>query len=148
MSKFNHPKAIDKSVQAHLKKVLPKDAPDFGKNKQEKAAKQSMLKYSTKPFDEASLKEYDQKDKLIKLMMKSKPYNTHPAHMKLYDALMDSLLVDENDMDKQLDDQPSQMKRRHDDHDPSADADKETKKRRRKDSDASSSKKSKDKEES
>ncbi|GKD31945.1 hypothetical protein Tco_1242723 [Tanacetum coccineum] len=33
-------KAIDKSVQAHLKKTLPKDVPDFYKIKQEKAAKQ------------------------------------------------------------------------------------------------------------
>ncbi|GJT32134.1 hypothetical protein Tco_0922553 [Tanacetum coccineum] len=94
--------AIDKSVQAHLKKNLPKDVPDFGKHKQEKVTKQSMPKYSTKPFDEASLKEYEQKDKLIKLIMKSKSYNTHPAHMKLYDSLMDSLLVDEKDMDKQF----------------------------------------------
>ncbi|GJV88692.1 hypothetical protein Tco_1532630 [Tanacetum coccineum] len=68
--------------------------------------------------------------------------------MKLYDALMNSLLVDEDDMDKQLDDQPSQTERHHDDQDPHTDADKETKKRKRKDSDASSSKKSKDKEES
>nr|GEU37092.1 hypothetical protein [Tanacetum cinerariifolium] len=104
MSKIDHTEVIDKSVQAHLKNVLPKDVTNFGKIKQEKAAKQSMPKYSTKPFDEASLKEYDLKDKLIKLMMKSKSYNTHPAHMKLYDAMMDSLLIDENDMDKQLDD--------------------------------------------
>ncbi|GJU71014.1 hypothetical protein Tco_1262419 [Tanacetum coccineum] len=75
MSKFNLPEAIDKSVQAHLRKNLPKDVPHFGKIKQEKAAKQSMPKYSTKPFDEASLKEYDQKDKLIKLMIKSKRHD-------------------------------------------------------------------------
>ncbi|GJU59134.1 hypothetical protein Tco_1236900 [Tanacetum coccineum] len=67
--------AIDKSVQAHLKNVLSKDLTDFGKIKQEKAAKQSMPKYSTKPFDEASLKEYDLKDKLIKLLMKSKRHD-------------------------------------------------------------------------
>ncbi|GJU57568.1 hypothetical protein Tco_1235334 [Tanacetum coccineum] len=101
MSKFNLLEAIDKSVQAHLKKTLPKDVPDFYKIKQEKAAKQY-----------------------------AKSYNTHPAHMKLYDALIDSLLADENDKDKQLDDHPSQMTRRHDDQDPSADVDKETKKRK------------------
>ncbi|GKF22529.1 hypothetical protein Tco_0074851 [Tanacetum coccineum] len=101
MSKIDHTEAIDKSVQAHLKKVLPKDVPDFGKIKQEKAAKKNMPKYSTKPFDEDSLKEYDQKNKLMSLMMKSKSFKTHPAHQKLYDALMDSLLVDEDDMDKQ-----------------------------------------------
>ncbi|GJV88693.1 hypothetical protein Tco_1532631 [Tanacetum coccineum] len=67
MSKIDHTVAIDKSVQAHLQNILLKDVPDFGKIKQEKAAKQSMPKYSTKPFDEDSLKEYDLKDKLIKL---------------------------------------------------------------------------------
>ncbi|GJU31365.1 hypothetical protein Tco_1174954 [Tanacetum coccineum] len=56
MLKNDHIEAIDKSVQAHLKNILPKHVP----------------KYSTKPFDEASLKEYDLKDKLIKLMIKYK----------------------------------------------------------------------------
>nr|GEU44616.1 hypothetical protein [Tanacetum cinerariifolium] len=65
MSKFNIQEAIDKSVHAHLKKnVLPKDIPDFCKMKQGKLSKQSMQKLSTKPFDEASLEEYDQKDNL------------------------------------------------------------------------------------
>ncbi|GJR57964.1 hypothetical protein Tco_1500126 [Tanacetum coccineum] len=102
MLKNDHIEAIDKSVQAHLKNILPKHVPN---------------------------------------------HTIHIQHMKLYDALMDSLLVDEDDMDKQLDDQPSQTKRRHDNQDPPTDADKETKKRRRKDSDASSLKKSKDKKE-
>ncbi|GKG37420.1 hypothetical protein Tco_0447593, partial [Tanacetum coccineum] len=69
MLKIDHIEAIDKSVQAHLKNILPKHVPDFGKIKFKKAAKQQMPKYSTKPFDEASLKEYDLKDKLIKLMI-------------------------------------------------------------------------------
>ncbi|GKD23296.1 hypothetical protein Tco_1224999, partial [Tanacetum coccineum] len=60
LSRFNIPEAINKSVKAHLmKNVLPKDAPDFGKTRQEKATKQSMLKCSTKPFDEDSLTKYD-----------------------------------------------------------------------------------------
>nr|GEX78865.1 hypothetical protein [Tanacetum cinerariifolium] len=129
-----------------LEECFTKYVPDFDKIKQEKATKQNMPKYSTKPFDDASLKEYDLNDKLIKLMMKSKSYNKHTVHMKLDEALMDSFLIDENDMDKQLDNHPSQKKRHHDDQDPPADVDKETKKRKKKDSDASSSKKSKDKE--
>ncbi|GJX95004.1 hypothetical protein Tco_0349590 [Tanacetum coccineum] len=43
-SKFNVPEAIDKSVQAHLKKILRKDVPDFGKIKVEKVAEQSIPK--------------------------------------------------------------------------------------------------------
>ncbi|GJW02363.1 hypothetical protein Tco_1561219 [Tanacetum coccineum] len=66
MSKIDHIEAIDKSVQAHLKKVLLKAVYDFGKIKQEKAAKKNMPKYSTKPFDEDYLKEYDQRNKLKK----------------------------------------------------------------------------------
>ncbi|GJZ18190.1 hypothetical protein Tco_0554313, partial [Tanacetum coccineum] len=54
-SKIDHSEAINKSVQAHLKKVLPTYASDFSKIKQEKAVKPSMPKYSTKPFDEASI---------------------------------------------------------------------------------------------
>nr|GEX50327.1 hypothetical protein [Tanacetum cinerariifolium] len=95
--------------------ALPTVAPE------EKAAKQSIPKYSIKSFDEASLNEYDQKNKLMKLMMKSKSYNTHPAHKELYDALLASLL------------------------DPLVDANKDSKKRKRKDFDASPSNKSKDK---
>ncbi|GJZ64210.1 hypothetical protein Tco_0620631 [Tanacetum coccineum] len=91
---------------------------------------------TSQPFDEASLNEYDHNNKLMKLMMKSKSFNTHPVDKKLYDALMDSLLVDENDMDHQFNDQPSQKKRHHDDQDPPANADKDTKKRKRNDSDA------------
>ncbi|GJX92142.1 hypothetical protein Tco_0345468 [Tanacetum coccineum] len=72
MSSFNIPEAIDKSVKAHLmKNVLLKGAQNFGKIRKEKATKQSILKYSTTPFDEDSLMEYDQKDKLLKMMMKS-----------------------------------------------------------------------------
>ncbi|GJX86754.1 hypothetical protein Tco_0337528 [Tanacetum coccineum] len=50
--------------------------------------------------------------------------------MKLYDALMNSLFIDENDMDKQLEDPPTKKKRRQDDQDqdPSTDS---TKIRRR-----------------
>ncbi|GJU67902.1 hypothetical protein Tco_1254161 [Tanacetum coccineum] len=88
MSRFNLHEAIDKSVQAHLKNILPKDVPDFGKIKLPKAAKKSMPKYSATPFDQASLDEYDQTDKLLNMMRKSKSYNKHPAHRALYDALM------------------------------------------------------------
>ncbi|GJZ88759.1 hypothetical protein Tco_0660541 [Tanacetum coccineum] len=109
------PEAIDKSAKAHLKKnVLPKDIADFHKIKQEKAAKQSMPKYSATQFDQETLDEYDQKDKLFKLMMKSMSYDKHPAYRALYDALVQSLIVDENDMDKQLEDPPTPKKRHKD----------------------------------
>nr|GEW10156.1 hypothetical protein [Tanacetum cinerariifolium] len=75
------------------------------------------------------------KDKLLKLMMKSKSYDKHPAHRPLYDALVQSLLVDEDDMDKQLKDQSTPKKRRQDDNDqdPFTDLQKEKKKIKQKD---------------
>ncbi|GJV55731.1 hypothetical protein Tco_1456736 [Tanacetum coccineum] len=84
MSKIDHTKEIDKSVQAHIKNVLPKAVPDFGKIKQEKDAKKNMPKSSTTlKFNENSLKEYDLKNDLLSLMMKSKSFKTHPSHKKL-----------------------------------------------------------------
>ncbi|GJV38659.1 hypothetical protein Tco_1411136 [Tanacetum coccineum] len=123
MSRFNIPDAIDKSVQALLKNILPKDVLDFGKIELKKATKQSMPKYSTTPFDQVALDEYDQKDKLLKMMRKSMSYNTHLTHRALYGALMQSLIVDEDDMDKQLEEQSSQKKRHRDDQDQDPPAD-------------------------
>nr|GEW26825.1 hypothetical protein [Tanacetum cinerariifolium] len=100
MSRFNLPEAIDKLGQAYLKKILRKDAPNFRKSKLQKAAKKSTPMYSSTLFDQAALDEYDQKDKLLKMMRTSKSYNKHPSHRALYDALMQSLIVDEDDMDK------------------------------------------------
>ncbi|GJW86937.1 hypothetical protein Tco_0162277 [Tanacetum coccineum] len=124
MSKVDHTAAIDKLVQAHLKNVLPKVVPYFGKIKQEHVAKKNIPKSSKTAFDSNSLKEYDLKNELMSLMMKSKSFKTHPAYKQLYDALMESLL------------------------DPPIDNDKDMQKRRREDTDASSSKKDKDQTES
>nr|GEU62464.1 hypothetical protein [Tanacetum cinerariifolium] len=144
MSKIDHSKAINKSIQAHLNKVLLTAAPDFGKLKKEKAAKQSMPKFFTKAFDDDSLKEYDMKTALLSQIMSSKSFKTYLSHQKLYKALMDSLEVDDDELDNQFDVESSLKKRRHDDQD-HANADKDTK-NRRKDSNATSLKISKDKE--
>ncbi|GKF95788.1 hypothetical protein Tco_0288523, partial [Tanacetum coccineum] len=103
-----------------------------------------MPKYSATPFDEASLEEYDQKDKLIKLMKKSKSYNKHPAYIKLYDALIKSLIIDENEMDKQLENQPNEKKRRRDDNDQDPSVDSQKEKKNKKQNYSESSKKDKD----
>ncbi|GJR13647.1 hypothetical protein Tco_0796299 [Tanacetum coccineum] len=115
MLKYNIQAAIDKSIEARLKQIdPPKDVPDFGKMKLEKAI-------------------YNQKDKLYRMMEKVKAFKRHPAHKALFDALAVSLIFDDDDMDLQ-DDQPSQKKRRRDDYDkdPFAGADKDSKKRQKK----------------
>ncbi|GKA88642.1 hypothetical protein Tco_0810406 [Tanacetum coccineum] len=54
----------------------------------------------------------------VHIMMTSKSYKKHPTHKELYDALIQSLFVDEDDMDKAAPTDPStQLKRKHDDQD-------------------------------
>ncbi|GJX29138.1 hypothetical protein Tco_0237217 [Tanacetum coccineum] len=52
------------------------------------------------------------------MIMASKSYEKHPAHKALYDALIQSLFMDEDDMDRAVAMEPSpQLKRKHDDQD-------------------------------
>ncbi|GKB04510.1 hypothetical protein Tco_0832653, partial [Tanacetum coccineum] len=73
----------------------------------------------------------------------SRSYTKHPAHKALFDALALSLSMDEDDMEKKLNQPPVQKKRHRDDHDqdPLTDAKKDFKKKKKKDSDEPSSKK-------
>ncbi|GKD28782.1 hypothetical protein Tco_1239560 [Tanacetum coccineum] len=51
-------------------------------------------------------------------MRESKSYEKHPTHQALYDALMQSLILEEYDMEKaKAAEPPTQKKRRHDDKD-------------------------------
>ncbi|GJW60250.1 hypothetical protein Tco_0109585 [Tanacetum coccineum] len=59
---------------------------------------------------------------MFKITMASKSYEKHPAHKELYDALIQSIFIDKDDMDRLVVDHASQKKRRHEDkdEDPSA----------------------------
>ncbi|GKD89207.1 hypothetical protein Tco_1364714 [Tanacetum coccineum] len=59
-----------------------------------------MPKYTIKCIDKAALKEYDQKSALYQTMHENKSFNRNPANHKLYHALMEALIEDENAMDK------------------------------------------------
>ncbi|GKB24288.1 hypothetical protein Tco_0863689, partial [Tanacetum coccineum] len=81
----------------------------------EYASKQKEAKQSATPINQ---EEFKQKDLLFKMMRKNKSYKKHPTHKALYDALMQSLILDEDDMDKAATVEPStQIKRQHDDQD-------------------------------
>ncbi|GJW91486.1 hypothetical protein Tco_0169039 [Tanacetum coccineum] len=97
--------------------VSQDDVLKFIKVKQEHAAQEKMPKYSTTLYDQAADDEYKQKEILFQMMMASKSHKKHPAHKDLYNALVQSLLVDENDMDRLAVDLASQRKRRHNDKD-------------------------------
>ncbi|GJX21327.1 retrovirus-related pol polyprotein from transposon TNT 1-94, partial [Tanacetum coccineum] len=145
-TKVDHYIALKELVQANvihevknqLPQLLPKavsdlkQASEIRKIKLEHATKEKMPEYSTTPFDQAVMDEYKQKDILFKMMMASKSYEKHLKHKVLYDALVKSLLVDENDMDQRVFDPSIQIKRRHDnkDQDPPINTKKKTKRRR------------------
>ncbi|GKF57693.1 hypothetical protein Tco_0171230 [Tanacetum coccineum] len=96
-------KSLQKVLQKHTEELKQQESHkhvlEIIKIKQEHATKEKMPKYSTNPFDQTAKNEYKQKDILFKIMMASKSYNKHPTHKVLYDALIESLFVDEDDMD-------------------------------------------------
>ncbi|GJS99668.1 hypothetical protein Tco_0820838 [Tanacetum coccineum] len=131
--KYEVPEAVNKYLGSTLRDTLQKDdVSKFIKVKQELAAKEKMSKFLTTPYDQVVEDEHKQKDILFQMMMASKSHEKHPAHKELYDALIQLLLVDKNDMDRLVVDPASQRKRRHDDkdQDPPAGSDQGMKKRR------------------
>nr|GEX32745.1 factor of DNA methylation 1-like [Tanacetum cinerariifolium] len=62
-------------------------------------------------------KEFDQKTTLFNTMTKSKSFNKSPKHKALYHALMESILEDEDDMDKGV---TGELKKRKPDDDDSS----------------------------
>nr|GEU63248.1 retrovirus-related Pol polyprotein from transposon TNT 1-94 [Tanacetum cinerariifolium] len=84
------------------------------KIKQEQEAGEKMPKFSTTPYDQEA--EFKQKEILFKMMRESKSYEKHQKHKELYDALMLSLIQDEDDLDRVV---PDLRKRdREEDEDP------------------------------
>nr|GEV73187.1 hypothetical protein [Tanacetum cinerariifolium] len=128
-TKVDHSEAVEAS----------KDMSEIRKIKLEHASKQKWPKHSTTPFDQTTENEYKQKDILFQMMMASNSYEKQPAHKALYDALIQSLFMDEDDMDRGIVEPSTQTKRRHDDQDedPFAESNqrKTTKRRRTKESD-------------
>ncbi|GKE35565.1 hypothetical protein Tco_1454887, partial [Tanacetum coccineum] len=94
-----------------LEKESEKSASEIRKIKREQAEKQNMPKYTIKSTDKAALKEYDQKSALYQTMHENKSFNRNPANHALYHALMESLIEDENAMDKRVTDTIKNHKR-------------------------------------
>ncbi|GJR70048.1 hypothetical protein Tco_0016113 [Tanacetum coccineum] len=161
-------KKIDLSAEAltALKTQVPSQMPELPKNqtptvdleqesrkspseilkiKREQAEKQKMPKFTIKSTDKAALKEIDLKSALYQTMHTNKSFNRFPANHRLYHALMEALIKDENTMDKGVADTVKDHKRKHDDdeddddEDPPAgpNQDKKTKRRRTKESESS-----------
>ncbi|GJU23519.1 hypothetical protein Tco_1156861 [Tanacetum coccineum] len=105
-----------KELKKSQTQVKPqKSAEDIRKVKMEHAAKQQESQYTIKSSDKAALKEFFQKRALFETMTASKTFNKHPKYKALYHALMESILADEDAIDKGIAD--IQKKRKPDDPD-------------------------------
>ncbi|GJU40928.1 hypothetical protein Tco_1193885 [Tanacetum coccineum] len=84
-------------------------------------------KYSMLPTPESSTnartEEFDLKSALFKSMHKNKSANRNPANYRLYHALMEALIEDENAMDKEVADKVKDHKRKRDSDDEEDDDD-------------------------
>nr|GEW77785.1 hypothetical protein [Tanacetum cinerariifolium] len=87
------------------------------KIKKEQAKKKKMLKFTIKSTNKVALKEYDQKSALYQTMHANKSFNRNLANHRLYHALMEELIEDENALDKEVADTVQDYKRKHDDDD-------------------------------
>ncbi|GKA70253.1 hypothetical protein Tco_0776317 [Tanacetum coccineum] len=135
-------KVLKKHIKELIQQFSQKDVSKIIKVKHEQATKEKMPKYSTTPYDEQANAEHKQKDIIFRMMMASKSYERHLAHKALYDALLESIYVDADNMDKLAVDPASQRKRRHEDkdEDPSAGSGRGKKKRKHEDKSESSKK--------
>ncbi|GJS82781.1 hypothetical protein Tco_0749322 [Tanacetum coccineum] len=128
-----------------LEQGSEKSASEILQIKREQAEKQQKPKFTIKSTDKAALEEYDLKSALYQSMHANKSFNRNPANHRLYHALMEALIEDENAMDKGVADTVKDHKRKHDDDEDDDDEDppagpnqgKKTKRRRTKESESS-----------
>ncbi|GKE12808.1 hypothetical protein Tco_1416359, partial [Tanacetum coccineum] len=116
--------------------------------KREQGEKKPEPMYTIKSTDKTALEEFNLKGALFKIMHKNKSANRNPANYRLYHALMEALIEDENAMDKEVADKVKDHKRKRDSDDDEDDDDEgpstgsnqgESTKRRRHDLSASGS---------
>ncbi|GJS07968.1 hypothetical protein Tco_0364764 [Tanacetum coccineum] len=110
------------------------------KIKKEQAEKQKKPQFTIKSTNKAAFEEYDLKSALYPSMHAKKSFNRNPANHRLYHALMEALIEDDNAIDKGFANTVKDHKRKHnDDEDPPAGPNqgKKTKRRRKKESESS-----------
>ncbi|GJX74074.1 hypothetical protein Tco_0312669 [Tanacetum coccineum] len=125
-------KKIDHSAAKTLSCIAPesskkqeseKSPEEIIRIKREQEEKKQEPTYTIKSTDKAALEEFDLKSALFKSMHKNKSANRNPANYRLYHALMEALIEDENAMDKEVADTVKDHKRKHDGDDDDDDDD-------------------------
>ncbi|GJR67994.1 hypothetical protein Tco_0014059 [Tanacetum coccineum] len=128
------------TLKSSKKKESEKIPEEIIRIKREQEEKKQEPTYTIKSTDKAALEEFDLKSALFKSMYKNKSANINPANYRLYHALMEVLIEDENAMDKEVADTVKDHKRKHDGDDDDDDDDEgpPIKKRRKRESDSAS----------
>ncbi|GJZ92754.1 hypothetical protein Tco_0664819 [Tanacetum coccineum] len=91
--------------------------------KKEQTEKQKMPKFIINSTNKAALKEFDLKSALYPTKHANKSFNGNPTNHRLYHALMEALIEDENAMDKRVADIVKNHKKKHDEDEDDDDED-------------------------
>ncbi|GJZ37111.1 copia protein, partial [Tanacetum coccineum] len=137
---LQHLPELTKKPTPTTKQESKKSPLEILKIKKEQVESQKNPQFTIKSTDKAALEEYDLKSALYQSMHANKSFNRIPANHRLYHALMEALIEDENEMDKGVTDIVKDHKRKHDDdEDPPTGPNqgKKTKRRRTKESKSS-----------
>ncbi|GJX72452.1 hypothetical protein Tco_0309623 [Tanacetum coccineum] len=121
--KYQVPSVIDNYLASkvgdaptfNLEQGSEKSASEILQIKREQAEKQHKPKFTIKSTNKAALEEYDLKSALYQSVHINKSFNRNSANHRLYHALMEALIEDENTMDKGVTDTVKDHKRKHDD---------------------------------
>ncbi|GJU06234.1 hypothetical protein Tco_1122664 [Tanacetum coccineum] len=100
--------------ESSKKQESEKSPKEIIKIKREQGKKKPEPMYTIKSTDKAALEEFDLKGVLFNIMHKNKSANRNPANYRLYHALMEALLEDENAMDQEVADKVKDHKRKRD----------------------------------
>ncbi|GKB58262.1 hypothetical protein Tco_0914448 [Tanacetum coccineum] len=95
------------------------------KAKKEQDEEKQDSTYSIRSTDKVDLEEFDLKSALFSHMNKKKSANKNTTNYRLYHALMEALIADEDAMDKEVADKVKDHKRKHDSDDDEDDDDDE-----------------------
>ncbi|GJU73022.1 retrovirus-related pol polyprotein from transposon TNT 1-94 [Tanacetum coccineum] len=100
------------TLESSKKQESKKSPEEIIRIKREQEEKKQEPTYTIKSTDKAALEEFDLKSALFKFMHKNKSANRNPANYRLYHALMEALIEDENAMDKEVADTGKSTKKR------------------------------------
>ncbi|GJS67384.1 hypothetical protein Tco_0681948 [Tanacetum coccineum] len=90
------------TLESSKKQESKKSPEEIIRIKREQKEKKQDPTYTIKSTDKAALEKFNLKSALFKFMHKNKSANRNPANYRLYHALMEALIEDENAMDKEV----------------------------------------------